>query len=80
LESNWRFNVLELSMGDSDWQLAARYSLSVVIPTYVVKESATQWGVWYNWPAFGPLPVRAFGPFPVVAGFNFPYTFPVDPD
>jgi hypothetical protein len=73
LESEWRFNVAECAMAGSGWQLCARV-VGTTLATYVVKESATTWGVFiYQPPLFMGLPQRILGPFPTAGAGSFPY-------
>lgn len=80
MESNWRWNVFELGMHRSDWQLAARWAVQPVpgLTFYVVK-TPTTFEAWYV-PAPGQLPLF-FWSTAIPSGLGgFPYTWPVDPD
>jgi len=80
LESNWRWNVAEFGMSLTDWRLVARIDGTFGL-LYVVKESATQWGLWRrNVPSFPNELVRFNGPFAIGAGARFPYGLSVEPD
>lgn len=67
-------------MSFSSWELAARFNSIVFANNWVVKESATRWGVWLYVPPAGALPVRVLGPFVISAGARFPYGIDVLPD
>lgn len=73
-------NIVDLQMQESGWELCARINVATPLPGYVVKESATTWGVWTQLPPFTGLPVRVVGPFPILAGERFPYGIDVLPD
>lgn len=73
LANNWRYLIAENGMTHLGWQLCARFAGPASLDVYVVKESATQWGVWIQLPALGPILTRLLGPFPLSEGDRFPY-------
>lgn len=80
MESDWRFNVWDLGMTSSGWQLAAR-AIPTVLKLWLVKESATRFGTFTTFGlAPGRIPVRVSGPFPFPPGQHFPYGQNVLPD
>lgn len=80
MESNWRLNVAKIGYVGSSFQMIARLVGFFIHPRYVIKESATTWGIWEDNPLSTAPLVRLIGPIPILAGQRFPFGLLVDPD
>lgn len=60
MESNWRFNVWDFGMAESDWRLAARTIVEVQGQLSLFVRRDFVWIYVYTIPAFEQLPVLRF--------------------
>lgn len=80
MESNWRFNVWDYGMQNSDWLLAARY-VGILPPRLAVKRRGFP-GIYFRYsvPVPGQVP-GLIGPVVIPVLFpHFPYGQAVIPD
>lgn len=80
MESNWRHEVYEQSMGWSDWELCARLDGIPFIPLVVKKVGDNATAYFYSYATPTLLPALLFTVTLGSGAGNFPWGFPVLPD